>query len=224
MLDIHQINTIIFDLDGLILDTESTFHSAWKQAGEALGVPINDGLLQDFCGMSGNDITRLLKLHYGERLDIDRFFNRCEKIWIEQVKQQGIAVKPGFFALIDVVRHNQWEYTIATNSRRTNAQFCLETAGIANYFTDMVCREDVVNPKPSSEVFVKAAALLNKELTECMVLEDSPPGVRAAYQTHAKTVYIPSTVLPDRDCLMMADIYCKDMNQLASILTHKDHV
>ncbi len=219
-----RIEGIIFDLDGLLLDTEKTYFKAWQQAACDMGWTLHGEYCQTLSGLSFVNVKRKLQEYCPDTFDDELFSRLSTQHWEDNLLIDGIDVKPGFFPLLEFVQQKQWRYTIATNSPREYARRCLQQAGIGDYFLQWISRDDVDEGKPAPDIFIQTGKTLGLALKHCLILEDSPVGIRAASQTSAKTVYIPSSTVPDADSMQMADIYCADMGALLAYLNTMDHV
>ena len=176
-----DIQALIFDLDGLVLDTETTFVQAWQTAALQLGMSLSTAFLQNLSGLPHGQVQQAIKHYCGAAFDYARFQQLSGECWREQVKVQGIPVKSGLFQVLQVVQEQQLPYCLATNSQAADAIYCLQLAGIYALFPLLVSRDDVVQPKPPPDIFLKAAALLEVNIQNCLVLEDSATGVAAAF-------------------------------------------
>lgn len=185
-----QIKAIIFDLDGLVLDTEVTYFAAWQQA--LVGMGLNADLdLQTWSGLAYPAIEQRLLTHFGNHFDLRYFAELSSLCWRDYVQQQGIAVKAGFHALLAWLQQKNIPYCLASNSPGNKARECLNLAGLSEVFSIIITREQVLHPKPHPAIFLQAATAMQISIRHCLVLEDSYPGVLAARHAGAKIAYIP---------------------------------
>ena len=213
-----DVSAVIFDLDGLVLDTERTYSIAWQQAAASLGYELSLEFCLSFSGLSGQAIRERLANQCGAGFDLTRFFELSGQVWREYVKKQGIDVKQGFFELLALIQAQELPFCLATNSRRVNALECLAIAGLVDVFNLMVCRDDVALPKPSPDVFLKAAEYLKVPINQCLVLEDSHTGVIAAYQAGALVCYIPSTESMSSDASALSNVHVSSLLDVLHLL------
>lgn len=204
---------VIFDLDGLVLDTEITYFDAWQQALTLMGLPFYPEWRHTLSGMAYKMIEQQLLQAYGASFDLARFGQLSAQCWRASVQRDGIAVKLGFHALKAWLDEQQIPYALATNSPGANARECLALAGLTDAFAIMVSREQVKQPKPHPDVFLQAAACLAQAISQCLVLEDSYTGITAAASAGAKIVYIPSSQ-PDVQAQALAHWQFDDLQQL----------
>ena len=214
---LNDFSAVIFDLDGLVLDTEITYLKAWQQAAAILGYQLSNEFCLSFSGLSGQMVCERLLQECGADFDLMRFSELSSKAWRDYVEKHGIDVKRGFFELLAHIQKNNVPYCLATNSRKHNALECLALAGLSNVFELIVSYDDVDEPKPSPEVFLKAAVYLDVPITDCLILEDSHTGVIAANQAGAFVCYVPSTEIQPKAlalCNFHAPNLCKVLQSL----------
>jgi len=174
--------------------------------------------------MHGHVITQRLLETYGMRFDVDAFYSLSAEIWRRLVQKQGIPVKKGFYQLLACLRDRSLPYVLATNSRRVDAEQCLNWAGLKDVFPIMVCREDVNHPKPAPDLFVKSAQSLGVRQQECLVLEDSPIGIAAAFAADCPCIFVPSLLPADSEASRQADWVMWDLAQVADFISERcDH-
>lgn len=173
---------VIFDLDGLVLDTESTYQWAWEQVAQQWGVQFPAGFFESLSGQSHSVVATALQSVCAERVALARFFSDSRTAWYRYVQQHGIAVQPGFEAALAAIRQRGWPYALATNSPGQIARDCLNYAGLNGVFDCIISRDDVQQAKPAPDIFLAAAQRLQVNPKNCLVLEDSWVGLHAAQQ------------------------------------------
>ncbi len=209
---------VIFDLDGLVIDSERSYFAAWQMAAQKMGYELSDSFCQSLSGLSWPLVEQKIQSRLGDDFDGTEFARLSGHFWREHVQEKGIGVKEGFFELLEIIRMRQIPYSLATNSSSQNARECLVWAGLENIFPCLVGKDQVKRGKPAPDVFIKAAELIQLSLEKCMILEDSLTGVMAASQTGAKTVFIPSVQPPDDDAVQLADYRFASLKDLADAL------
>lgn len=219
MIKISDFSAVIFDMDGLVIDTEITYSFAKQQAADLMGHDLPDHYWLSFSGMHQQQIHQKLLTDLGPNFDFLEFNQSSEHIWRDFVDTNGIQVKPGFKQLIDFIQMNQIPFCLATNSNTINAEYCLERAGLADIFRLIISRDDVLHGKPEPDIFLKAADKLNVICDKTMVLEDSPTGVVAATRAGAFTVFVPSTLPADPVSLSLCNVTMPSLQDLLEALS-----
>ncbi len=210
---------VIFDMDGLVLDSEPTYARAWQAAADELGFTMPAEFWDGLSGCSGKTVTQRLQKQCGDGFDLERFQQLSSVYWLAHVQQYGIAVKPGFFAVLDVLVLHGLPFCLATNSPLAAAQQCLAWAGLTDIFSCIVAGDTVRAAKPAPDIFLRASAELAQPIQDCLVLEDSPIGIRAALAGGAPCVFVPSLRPADAWAAGHADFLMDDLHQVADFIS-----
>ena len=211
-------SAVIFDMDGLVLDTETTYCLAWQRAAEKMGVRISHEFCSSLSGLHFHDMEKKLVEHCGIDFDLKQFTQLSGDVWKESVSQEGIPVRKGFLTLIKVLKEKNIPFSLATNSSQKNALECLGLAGITDIFSFLITRDHVKHGKPEPDIIIAAAKVLNTSVNQCLVLEDSLTGVQAAVNAGASCVFIPSVFPIEQMAVGLADLFLLDLDELAQII------
>ncbi len=205
-------------MDGLVLDTEITYFSAWRQALVELKYDLNDAFFLSLSGLHYQDVEKNILNSCEEGFDLEKFRLLSTQYWYASVDQQGISVKKGFFKLLAKLNARSTAYCLATNSYKKNALECLKFAGLEDIFSVIIARDQVKQGKPFPDIFEAAAKALTVSSSQCLILEDSKPGIEAAVNAGAISVFIPSVFPVDRKIIKLADYFFNDLGELAEII------
>ena len=216
MLNISDFAAVIFDMDGLVLDTETTYCVAWQQAAKVMGYALSDDFCRSLSGLHYQEVEQKLMARCGADFDLQAFNRLSGVCWREHVNAHGINTQPGFTELLAFIVELQIPYGLATNSSAVNAYECLELAGIADVFSTIISRDDVPCGKPEPDIFLKAASVLQVPISRCLVLEDSHAGIVAASRAGAYSVLVPSTEPVDPLTIALCDMMAADLAQLVA--------
>ncbi|MDP4108672.1 MAG: HAD family phosphatase [Bacillota bacterium] len=188
---------VIFDMDGIIFDTERLSMEGWKYAGEKTGFFMPTDILMKTIGINRVQAQKLFMDRFGENFDLQfarKFKLEYEKRYIEE---HGVPKKKGLDELLSFLRERRYKTAIATSTDRNRTMFNLENAGIKDFFDCVVCGDMVSKGKPDPEIYETACRLLDVKPEDCLVLEDSPVGIMSAYGAKTKPVNIPDLITPD---------------------------
>lgn len=211
-------SAVIFDMDGLVLDTEITYCFAKQQAGYVLGYEFSEQFWMSMSGLHQKDIEQKLLACCGTDFDLAAFNDTANDIWHDYVVANGINTRHGFFQLLDFIVEQSIPYCLATNSNAVNAVKCLKFAGIQDIFPIIVTRDDVRHGKPEPDIFLTAASKLNVDITRCLVLEDSHTGILAASRAGAYSVLVPSVSPVDPLTLSLCDVMIGDLERVLNTM------
>ncbi len=214
---------VIFDMDGLVLDTEITYFLAWKSAAKEMGFDLSEEFCLSLSGLPFHEVLNKIKVCCGVGFDPETFSRLSAASWRIYVSETGIAVKKGFFDMLQLVQTRKLPYCLATNSDQFSALECLRFAGLEKVFPLMVSRDQVVRGKPDPDLFCLAAERMKQPLASCLILEDSNVGIEAAAKTSAQSVFIPSINPPDPEVMVLADLVFSDLSQLAEFIRLNDY-
>lgn len=218
MLKLADFAALIFDMDGLVLDTESTYIIAWQRAASAMGYDFSKDFCRSLSGLHYQDIELKLLEYCGTEFNLQIFNRLSGDCWRDHVNAHGIKIKPGFSGLLKLLNRQKIPYCLATNSRTLNTLECLELAGIKDIFSIIVTRDHVQCGKPEPDVFLTAAELLRVDIKRCLVLEDSHAGIVAASRAGAVSVFIPSIAQIDPRTVELCDWMVDDLAQLTDAI------
>jgi len=186
---------VVFDMDGLMLDSERTILGCLDRAAREHGCQIEFDFWVAMVGQGDAACRRLLAGRVGDTA-ADTILQRCHVLYDEEVAR-GIAHRPGIVELLRWLGEAGLPRAVATSTRRPLALRKLEAAGLLQHF-DVVCTSsDVAAPKPAPDVYLLAARKLGVAPEDCVVLEDSPTGVRAALAAGMTPIQVPDMLLPD---------------------------
>jgi len=215
---------IIFDLDGLVLDTETTYIIAWRQAAHAMGYALSESFCQSFSGLHGQAVKDKLLAAFGADFDLQSFNQQAGLHWRDYVNVYGISVKPGVPEILAYLHDHTIPFALATNSRAINASECLKLAGLGDAFPLQVTLDDVTFGKPAPDIFLQAAKLLETPVERCWVLEDSLTGIVAARLAGAFSVLVSSVISVEAKALELCDKQLPDLQAvLAMMRSEFDH-
>jgi len=206
---------VILDLDGLVLDTETTYWRAWQAAARASGFDLPAELFRRLSGQSIDQVASLLGDAFGPGFDFDHFHRLSSQLWHEWVAVHGIDTQPGYPRLMTLLRQKDIPFLLATNSERRYALRCLELADILEDFPDLVTRDEVTRGKPEPHIYLQAARRLSLPPGSCLAVEDSYPGLLSAYRAgvHPILVASPEALTPEME--QVASLHFPTLAELA---------
>lgn len=209
---------VIFDMDGLMLDTERIYHRTWQRAGHELGYSISDAFMLSTIGRTFPDCYRLLVETYGPDFPLAAFQARWPARWHEDVARNGVPQKPGLIALLDWLDAQAIPKAVATSTTRDEAHFTLRAGGIADRFAVVVTGDEVAHGKPAPDIYLLAAARLGVTPTRCVALEDSDAGVLSAAAAGMVAMMVPDTKQPSPEAATQATHVVTTLHEVTRLL------
>lgn len=213
-----RLSAVIFDMDGLMLDTEIIYQTAWRNAGQELGYILSDKLLHATTGRPAHDCYRLLLEEQGEDFPLAQFNAASSVHWEKHVTTYGIAQKPGLCELLDLLEQYQIPRAVATSTAYTKALFTLRAGGIETRFKNIVTGDQIQHGKPAPDIFLAAAKKLNVDPHECIALEDSEAGVIAASTAGMYTIMVPDIKQPSPEVAARANQVMASLHDVCQLL------
>lgn len=192
---------VLFDMDGLMLDSERAIIGCLAQAAEQAGHDVPYALWLGMVGSSNETCRQLLAEHVGATA-AETALLRAYALY-DVVVDAGMPHRPGIIELLDWLAARGIPRAVATSTRRPLAMRKLAAAGLLPYFDAVCTSSDVPKPKPAPDVYLLAASTLGVAPARCLVLEDSPTGVRAALAAGMTPVQVPDLLAPDETTLAL---------------------
>lgn len=199
-----MIEAVLFDMDGLMFDTERLWTEAWMATAEAEGLPVNLDVVVAMRGCNRAGCKRVCLERLGPEFDFDGYQAKARVVMDRLVDERGLPKKPGLVQLLEELKRRQMPAVVCTSTRRAVTEGYLKRAGVERFFRGLVCGDDVQRGKPDPEVFLKGAALAGTAPERCMVLEDSPNGIRAGAAAGCKAVMVPDLMEPTGELRALA--------------------
>lgn len=220
MKELPEIEGVLFDMDGLLFDSERLWDSLWPICCEKLNLPLPpDSFYREGRGMAGKNYEQLVQRYYPDT-DVQQIIHLLWAI-SEEGFAKGVPVKPGAPELLAYLQNVGIPCIVASSSPRGTIEQCLRTAKLEHYFAGIVCGQDVKNSKPDPDIFLLAAQRLGVDIHHCLVLEDSPNGIRAGYAAGAVTIMVPDMIEPNAEICRLYSGCCRDLFEVKKLFQIK---
>lgn len=194
--DLSYLTAVVFDMDGLMVNTESIYHLAWRKAAATFGYPLSDATLRATTGRPLGDCYTILQSAVDDAFPMTAFIELWPQLWHEHIREHGVPQKPGLIALLDLLDTHKIPKAVATSTEYPDAIFTLQKADIADRFSLIISGDQIINGKPAPDIFLRAAERLGVPPQNCLALEDSEAGVLAATAAGMVTIMVPEIEHP----------------------------
>ena len=214
-----MVQGVIFDMDGLMFDTERLWDTLWEPTCREMGVEMPadvDAFLASGRGLAGQALADHIRKYF-PTVDPQKMLQTAWRL-ADELFAKGVPCKPGLFELLDVLEERGIPRIVASSSPRSMILQNLSTTGAGRYFAQVVCGADVEHSKPAPDIFLLAASRVGVALPRCLVLEDSLYGLRAARAAGAVSVMVPDLRPYGPEVAPYVDYLKQDLSQVIDLL------
>lgn len=214
-----MIQGAVFDMDGLMFDTERLVYENWQGLMDEIGLPYDIEVFKQTVGRRKKEVELFYRATYGDDFPYWELSGKCRARYVRRVEREGIPVKKGLYRILERLQQRGAKIALATSTSRRTAELNLRLAKVDGFFDALVCGEEVTNGKPHPEVFLTAAQRLGLAPRDCAALEDSINGIKSAHAAGMVTVMVPDLLPPTQEILPMLTFLCRDLDEAADALT-----
>ncbi|MCI9083206.1 MAG: HAD family phosphatase [Lachnospiraceae bacterium] len=201
----------IFDMDGLMFDTERVYQQTWQELADERNIRLGDGFLKAISGTNGPYMCQVIKEYYHVS-DGSFIVAEC----MERIRKKlsvHVPVKEGVYEILVFFREKGIRTAVASSSSMEQIEANLKRANMRGYFDAIISGTEVENGKPAPDIFLYAAERIECLPNECLVFEDSENGIRAGYAAGCITVMVPDLIEPSPEILPCCSKICRNLNQ-----------
>ena len=193
------IQAILFDLDGLMVDSEPLAKQAWRMLLARYGHSLDQGTVQDLFGLRSADSAQLVQERFSLPLSAEQVASQQKEIFGSLLQEDTLRTMPGLSDLLQAVDARGLIRAVATSSGRDWAAFALDAIGAGQGFAAVITSDLVRNGKPAPDIYLAVARALSLPPEACLALEDSPAGVQAAKAAGMRCVAVPNEMTAGMD-------------------------
>lgn len=194
-----KITGAIFDMDGVLFDTERIYQKIWQEIAAARHIELDSSFPAAISGTNGAKMRRIVEDYY-QVSDGTNIIEECT----EKVKEEltrHVPMKKGVLEILDLLKKKEIPMAVASSSSLQQIESNLEKTNIRRYFAEIVSGKQVAHGKPAPDIFLYAAKRIKRKPEECLVFEDSKNGVLAGYEAGCMTIMVPDMVEPTPDII-----------------------
>ncbi|MBY5945001.1 HAD family hydrolase [Photobacterium rosenbergii] len=208
-----EVKAVLFDMDGLIFDTEGLYKACWQYAAEEQDLVITDADYQSFIGVQDVECERRVAKMFGDDIDLTRFCQVRDAMFKAE-QDKGIPYKLGFAELFAEIKQKGLKCALVTSSPRDKVEHHFAGSDYISQFDVMVTAEDVENGKPAPDCYLMASNQLDIAPANCLVLEDSNNGMRSGLDAGCQAIMIPDLLVPAEDVVPRATSIVESLSEV----------
>lgn len=213
-----MIQAVVFDMDGVIFDSERKVVECWTVVAEKYGIKDIEKLCRMCLGTNSAETKRIALEFYGEDFPYDEYKSQASALYFERYSDGRLPMKPFVKELLQYLKERGLKIALASSTRRAVVLSQLENAGILSYFDKVVCGDMVSHSKPHPEIFLKACEELSVAPENAFAIEDSYNGIRSAHAAGMRPIMVPDMAEPTEEMERLAEVILPTLNEV------KEHV
>lgn len=216
----NTIKAVIFDMDGVLIDTEKHYFSCWLQASKEAGFPFREEQALMLRSCDAKVAEKMMKEIFGEEFDYYAIRERRRQLVKERLETYGLEKKPGVEETLRFLRAKGIKTAVATATPLELTKEHLTKLGLLELFDRIVSAKEVEHGKPAPDVYLYACKQIGEEPCNCIAVEDSPNGIMSAYSAGLKPVMVPDLTQPDEE---LKKLLFGSVNSLTGVCTIIDN-
>ena len=203
----------VFDMDGLMFDSERVVYQSWQSVMDESGYSYSLDVFKRTIGLRVDSTEQLYKSLYGEDFDYVTLRMKAREMFYNYIAENGVPIKKGLFEILEYLKENGIKTAVATSTSSQTAMKVIRMAGVYEFFDEIVCGDTVKNSKPHPEIFLTAANRLSLNPSECVAFEDSINGIKSAYSAGMMPIMVPDYLQPTDEIKHMLTLLCNDLSE-----------
>lgn len=187
---------VVFDVDGVLFDTERLTNQTWLAVGKELGWPQVGEHYLEFVGQNRTDIHQKMLDLFGPEFPKEKFLTTCSAYSQARMEREGVPMKPGVVELLEFLKSRNIPLALATSTSRERTLRRMELTGLGSYFSAIITGDQVVHSKPDPEIYQMACRALGTDPGQTIAIEDSRNGILSAHAAGMKVIMVPDMIAP----------------------------
>ena len=213
-----HVEGIIFDMDGVLIDTERIGLQAWLDGAAKVGLEFTESIYKRLIGMRMRDIRGILQEYYSDESAIDSFLQKANHYYQDRINNYPLPEKPGLYALFDYLDTIKMPRAVATSTSTTMAAQHMERLQLTDRLDCLIGGDQVERSKPAPDIFLRAAEKLDLAPESCLVIEDSEKGIEAAWKSGCIPILIPDMIQPNERMKKHASLIFSSLDEFLNAL------
>lgn len=212
---------VVFDMDGVLFDTERLCMEAWSIVAKKMGISGMDVIAGQCIGLNSQDTKELVLAHYGQNFDYELFRGRVSE-WVHgEIGKKGLPVKMGVKKILPYLQQTGYRIGLASSSSYASVVSHLKEAEVIDYFQVIITGDMIEHSKPRPDIYLLACKKLGVKPELAYAIEDSPNGIRAAHSAGMKPIMVPDLVEPDSEMKELAILICENLHEVIKYINQQ---
>lgn len=213
-----NIEGVIFDMDGVLFDTERFYLKIWTEVFKEYGYKMTKEAYVPLMGQGRKNIKRIFRETYGDSMPVEEMYKLKDERLMDAVRKGLVPLKDNAEDVLKYLKEKGYKLALATSSKKDRLTLQLTDDNIKNYFDAIVCGDDVKNTKPDPEIFLKAAEKINVKPSRCLVIEDASSGIKAAYNAGMYSFHVEDLKSADDEIRRYSNRQLKNIKEIMNYL------
>lgn len=208
---------VVFDMDGVLFDTEKLCRDSWMAVAEEKGLPGMAEIFPQCIGLNANDSKQIVLRVYGQDFAYEEFRQQASVWFWDYIEKNGLPVMPGAREILEWLTAHNWKVGLASSTRRSSVERHLEQAGLRSFFQTVVTGDMVEHSKPQPDIYLMACRELGVAPEDAFAIEDSPNGIRSAFAAKMTPLMVPDMIAPSEEMNLLCS---RIFNNLFEVLEY----
>lgn len=214
---------VIFDMDGVIFDSERLVLEGWQEIAAKYGIKGIEEVLPRCLGVNAQTTREIFREYYGQDFPYDEYKKEASALFHSRYGNGKLPLKPGVKELLSYLKENGYLVGLASSTRQAIVEQEIRDAGLMPYFDNLVCGDMLKRSKPEPDIYLKACENLDVEPRMAVAVEDSYNGIRSAKRAGMVPVMVPDMVQPDEEMRSLAHKICKDLFEVKNWISETEN-
>ena len=220
----NKMQAVIFDMDGVIFDSENLVVKCWKVVAEKYGIEDVEAACKDCLGVNSIESKERFLKKYGEEFPYDEYKSEMSALYHQTAAAGGLDLKPGVVELLTFLKEHKYGLAVASSTRRAVVESQLKNAKVLDFFDEIICGDMVKKSKPDPEIYLAAAEKMKVNPKECYAIEDSYNGIRSAYSAGMEAIMVPDLLLPTDETREKCCVICDSLLEVIEFIKTTDAI
>ena len=213
-----EFNAVVFDMDGVMFDTESVCMKAWDAVGEEMGIGKAGYMVYKTLGMTAESAIEILQSEFGKDFDARLFKQKGREFSYRYFDEFGVPEKPFLHEALEYLKSKGYKLAVASSTSSDSVFHHLNEKNITHIFDKVICGNMIKNSKPAPDIYLKACEELGENPANCIAIEDSKNGILSANRANMSVIMIPDLWQGDSDTDKLLFAKLKSLGEINSLL------